>query len=409
MRSWLREAAGGLPATYWFLWTGLLINRIGGFAVLFLSLYLTAQRGASPALAGLTVGAYGIGGVAGTLLGGVLTDRWGRRPTLLWAHFGTAALMVALATSTDLRAIAALCLLLGLGQSMPAPAFVAAIIDVVPPERRLHAFNLQFWAFNLGLAGASLLAGVLAEWSYTGMFLLDGASTLVTAVLLAWKVPETLRHKDFGSRSGLRSVLKDRVFLVFVGLTLLQSLLYSQSNTIVPLAMRGDGLSPSSYGLMVALSGTLIVLGQLFVPRVIDGRRKHRVLAAALTVMALGFGLLTFAHRLPAYLGAAAIWTAGSMLAAPPNAAINSELSPPPLRGRYQSVFFLTFPVASFLAPALGGASLQFFGRVHWVITAAVGLVAAALHLAVGPRREALAAERRESSGAGGGGRHPSP
>jgi hypothetical protein len=36
---------------------------------------------------------------------------------------------------------------------MPGPAFVAAIIDLVPAERRSRAFNLQFWAFNLGAAG----------------------------------------------------------------------------------------------------------------------------------------------------------------------------------------------------------------------------------------------------------------
>src|SRR3954468_19936316 len=110
MRGWLRDTAGGLPATFWYLWTGLLISRVGGFAVLFLSLYLTAQRGASAALAGLIVGGYGIGGVAGTLVGGGLNRRWGRRSALLASHFATAALLVALALTTDLRAVAALAL-----------------------------------------------------------------------------------------------------------------------------------------------------------------------------------------------------------------------------------------------------------------------------------------------------------
>lgn len=409
MRNWWANTAGGLPATYWYLWTGLLINRVGGFAVLFLSLYLTAQRGASTALAGLIVGGYGIGGVAGTLLGGVLTDRWGRRSTLLASHFVTAALLVALAVTTNLPVIAALALLLGLAQAMPSPAFVAAIIDVVPAERRSRAFNLQFWAFNLGMAGASLLAGVLAEWSYLGLFLVDGASTLLTGVLIAWKVPETRRRAGGAepAAGGMRTALTDRIFLVFVGLTLLQALLYSQTNTIVPLAMRDDGLDPSDYGLLTALSGLLIVVGQLFVPRVIDRHRKDRVLAVALAVMAAGFAALAVADRLPAYLLAAAVWTVGSMLAAPPNAEINSELAPAELRGRYQAVFFLTFPAASFLAPALGGAGLQVFGEGHWLIVAAVGGAGALLHLAAGPARERRVARARVLAPAAAGDTHP--
>jgi MFS family permease len=394
VRSWWAGTAGGLPRIYWYLWTGLLINRVGGFAVLFLSLYLTAQRGAGPAVAGLIVGAYGIGGVGGTLLGGVLTDRWGRRPTLLVSHFATAGLLVALAVSERLALIAVFCLLLGVAQAMPGPAFVAAIIDVVPAERRSRAFNLQFWAFNLGLAGASLLAGLLAEWSYLGLFLIDAASTVLTGVLIAWKVPETLtRRRTTAATPGLGTVLADRIFLIFVGLTLLQALLYAQTNTIVPLAMHADGLSPSAYGLVTALSGMLIVAGQLFVPRLIDRRRKAHVLAAALVVMAVGFGSLALADHLALYLGAAAVWTVGSMLAAPPNAEINSELAPLELRGRYQAVFFLTFPAASFLAPALGGVSLQAFGSAHWLIVAAVGMCAAALHVAAGPGRERKVSE----------------
>ncbi|PWU45856.1 MFS transporter, partial [Micromonospora globispora] len=70
LRRWWNDTAGGLPATFWYLWSGLLINRAGAFAMLFLSLYLTDARGASEALAGAVVGAYGAGGAVGVLLGG---------------------------------------------------------------------------------------------------------------------------------------------------------------------------------------------------------------------------------------------------------------------------------------------------------------------------------------------------
>jgi MFS family permease len=65
-----------------------------------------------------------------------------------------------------------------------------------------------------------------------------------------------------------------------------------------------------------------------------------------------------------------------------------SELAPPGIRARYQSVFYLTFSLASFIAPALGGLSWQYLGRWHWLLCGAVGLVAGTGHLAASPARE---------------------
>ncbi|WP_406073007.1 MFS transporter [Micromonospora sp. NBC_01638] len=415
LRRWWHDTAGGLPATFWYLWAGLLINRAGAFAMLFLSLYLTDEREASVGLAGTVVGAYGAGGAAGTLLGGVLADRWGRRATLLAAHLATAVLMVALAFSRPLLLIAVLSALVGVVHSMPGPAFVAAIVDVVPAQRRSRAFNLQFWAFNLGMAVASLLAGVLAEASFTALFLVDAGATLTAAAVIGWKVPETLRLATTTAeppqatrpaprsvrprRPGLHTALTDRTFLVFVGLTFLLAVLTMQTSTIMPLAMRADGLGPSAYGVVVALGGALIVVGQLFVPRLIDRHRKDVVLATSTALLALGFGVLAVADELAIYLGAAVIWTVGSMLAAPPNAQINADLAPPQLRARYQSVFYLTFPAAAFVAPTLGGVSLQHLGDRHWLIVAGLGLLAALGHLLAGPPRERhVAALRRVAS-----------
>ncbi|PZG23968.1 MFS transporter [Micromonospora craterilacus] len=414
-RRWLADTAGGLPATFWYLWAGLLINRAGAFAMLFLSLYLTAARGASESLAGVVVGAYGAGGAAGVLLGGVLADRWGRRSTLVAAHLATAALMVALALSQQLGVIALLALLVGVTHSMPSPAFVAAIVDVVPEHRRSRAFNLQFWAFNLGMAVASLLAGLLAEASYVALFLVDAAATLATAVLIAWKVPETLAHRSARPpaqpeaarpagrqprRPGLHTALADRHFLAFVGLTFVLAVLTMQASTIMPLAMRADGLGPSAYGVVVALGGVLIVLGQLFVPRLIDHHRKAHVLALSTALLAIGFGALAVADDLAFYLGACVVWTVGSMLAAPPNAQINADLAPPALRARYQSVFYLAFPAASFVAPTLGGFSLQQWGNGHWLLVGALGLLAAGGHLLAGPPRERRVAALRQATAA---------
>ncbi|MER7002115.1 MFS transporter [Dactylosporangium sp. NPDC000555] len=402
MRNWYRSTMGGLPGLYWYLWTGMLINRIGGFVALVLSLYLTSARHLTLPVAGLVVGAYGIGGIAGVLLGGVMADRWGRRPTLLLAHFGAVAVLVGLAFAQPIPAIAVLAALLGVMHSMPGPAFVAAIVDVTPADDRSRAFNLQFWAFNLGMAIASVLAGALAEVSFTLLFAVDATATLATSLLILWKVRETrpvrpaqrIAQKPSG---GLRTALTDRAYMLFVGLSLLAAILSTQSSTILPLAITGDGLGSSVYGAVVGYAALLIVIGQLFVPRLIGRWRKGTALTVSNVLLGLGFAAVALADSVLGYLAAATVWTIGAMIAAPPNAAVIAELSPAELRGRYQSVFYLTFPAASFIAPAAGGVSLQYLGDWHWIVCGALGLVAAAGHLLIQPARERRVAEQLEA------------
>ncbi len=402
MRAWYRLTAGGLSRTFWVICAGILINKAGGFAVLFLSLYLTGPRHLSPSVAGLVVGGYGIGAAVGTLLGGVLADGWGRRRTLLLAHFTGAALLAALGLANSLPVIAFCVVLVGLSQGLPGSAFVATIVDITAEADRPRAFNLQFWAFNVGMAAAGLIAGAVAHLGFAVLFLSDATTTLLAAIMIFLWVPESVPHRVRAApapaaepvpqaapvRGGIRIALRDRVFMAFVGLALLQGVLFAQNSSILPLSMAANGISASGYGLVMSLAGILIVLGQLFVPALIRGRLKGSVLATALAFMAVGYGALTFAGSIGFYLVCATLWTFGSMLAAPPNATIMSELAPPGIRARYQSVFYLTFSLASFIAPALGGLSWQYLGRWHWLVCGLVGLVASAGHLAASPARE---------------------
>src|SRR5258706_5281594 len=91
---------------YWYLWTGMLINRVGGFVALVLSLYLTSARDLKPSVAGLIVGCYGIGGIAGGVPGGGLAARRGGRPPPLLARFGAVVFLARAAGTGPLPAVA---------------------------------------------------------------------------------------------------------------------------------------------------------------------------------------------------------------------------------------------------------------------------------------------------------------
>lgn len=404
VRGWFRDTTGGLPRAFWYLWTGTLINRLGSFVLIFLAIYLTQARDFSAAQAGLVIGLWGVGGAVGTTVGGTLADRWGRRPTLLTAHLGAATMMLALGFARPLWTVAVGALLLGMFAEAARPTFGAMMVDVVPERDRLRAFSLNYWAINLGFACAAVLAGLAAEASYLLLFVVDAGTTLATALIIFVRVGETRRAPTTsavkGATSGppragaLRTIAADRVFLGFVVLNLFGALVFLQHISMLPIAMGDAGLSPATYGSVIALNGVLIVAGQLFVPRLIRGRSRSHVLALASVVMGVGFGLTAFADAAWLFGLTVLIWTLGEMLNSPSNATLIAELSPAELRGRYQGVFSLSWQVAGAVAPVLGGVVREHAGNgALWLGCAAIGAATAITHLLSGPARERRASQ----------------
>ncbi|MEV6374634.1 MDR family MFS transporter [Micromonospora musae] len=401
VRGWFQDTAGGLPARFWYLWTGTLINRLGSFVLVFLAIYLTQERGFSASQAGLVIGLWGVGGAVGTTIGGTLADRWGRRPTLFTAQLGGAVMMLGLGLARPLWAVALGALLLGAFAEAARPAFGAMMIDVVPEKDRLRAFSLNYWAINLGFASAAVLAGFAAQAGYLLLFIIDAATTLVTALIIFTRVGETRRARPVSKGAAaptgaLRTILADRVFLGFVALNLFAALIFLQHISMLPIAMGDSGLSPATYGTVIALNGVLIVVGQLFVPRLIRGRSRSHVLALAALVTGVGFGLTAFAEAAWFYGLTVLIWTLGEMLQSPSNATLIAELSPGELRGRYQGVFSLSWQIAGAAAPILGGLIREHAGNsTLWMGCAILGGVMAVAHLISGPARERRAVALR--------------
>lgn len=406
VRGWFRETTGGLPATFWYLWTGTLVNRLGSFVLIFLAIYLTAERGYSQTEAGLVIGLFGAGSAVGVMVGGVLADRWGRRPTLLTAHLGAATTLILLGFARDRWAITAGAMLLGFFMDASRPAFQALMVDVVPERDRLRAFSLNYWAINLGFAFAAVLAGLAAQADFLLLFLVDAATTLITAAIILLKVRDARRPQGFARRAadaapvaGLRTVFADWVFLGLLVCNLLGAMVFLQHISMLPIAMGQDGLSPATFGWVIALNGVLIVAGQLFIPRLMRGRSRSGTLAVASVIMGLGFGLTAAADVAWLYAITVLIWTMGEMLNSPSNATLTGELSPAALRGRYQGVFSLSWSVAAFLAPIAGGFVMQHAGNsALWLGCAAVAGVVAVGHLLSGPSRERRAVTLRTVS-----------
>jgi len=379
-----------LPRTYWFLFLGTFINRLGGFVVPFLTFYLTSERGVSPALAALVVSTYGAGSFISQLTGGYMTDRFGRRPVMLTSFLAAPVAMVILGFARELIVIAAMAFLVGLLTEMYRPAVSAAVADLVPPEDRTRAYGYIYWAINLGFAIAPVLAGLLAGRGYIYLFVGDALTTFLFGLIVLFAVSETrpmeaLQAAHAGLRQRFTELQRAPVLLLFSTLALFFGMIYMQGHVSLPLDMQAAGLDPKQYGLAIAVNGILIVIVNLPVSNMIGKWARFPTIAAAAVLIGLGFGVTAFAHTFSFFAFSIAIWTFGEILGSAVAPAIVADLSPIELRGLFQGVFGAAWGLAAFLGPALGGWVYERYGSsTLWGGCFALGCLVAIGYLALG-------------------------
>ncbi|HNN91090.1 MAG TPA: MFS transporter [Pseudomonadota bacterium] len=388
----------GLPQPFWYLWTGVLINRLGGFVFTFLAIYLTQQRKFSVEEAGLVVSLYGVGSVCAGPVGGTLADRIGRKATLLIGLLGAASAMVYLGLAREYVYIAAGAVVLGFFNDLSRPASQAAIADLVPPEDRVRAFGLHYWAINLGFAGSSMLAGFLARFDFMWLFFGDAAATTLFGIIVLLRIPETRPSGEphAGEHTpptetqsrGPFAPYRDPIFLPLFVAQLIWAWIFMQSSSSLPLDMSQHGISMSRYGQLAAINGLLIVLLQPFVLRHITRMPRALAMSVGVLLTGVGFGICGFGSSVTIYIVSIVIWTLGEIVLSPILPTLIADLAPRSLRGTYQGGFQLAWGAALLLGPALGGLVMGRFGsRTLWLICAALGIGVAWTHLLIAPAR----------------------
>ncbi|MFE6612466.1 MDR family MFS transporter [Amycolatopsis sp. NPDC057786] len=371
-----------LPRPFWMLWLGIVVNRAGAMVQPFLSVYLTRVQGFGIGETGAVMAAFGVGSVLSHVVAGRLADRFGRRVTLTGGMLATSASMVLMGAATGFAFVAVTAFLLGLTIESYRPASQAMVADLVPPSVRPRAYGLLFWGVNLGYAVAMVAGGWFADHGATAMFGVNAAVAVAFAVLVWRAVPESRPTEPVGG--AWRSVLRDPVMLAFSVVTTAYGALYAQAFTTLPLAMAGQGISGTHFGLVMALNGVLIVAVQPLAGRRLSRLDPNRVLAAGTAVVATGFALTAFVHDAGGLAVTVVVWTAGEIAVAGSIPTIVSLLAPPTLQGTYAGVSGMSWSVGAVLAPVLGSLLLPSGPGPLWGGVGVVGMTAAFGAVALG-------------------------
>ena len=137
--------------------------------------------------------------IASPMLGD-LSDRYGRRPVLIFSLAGTVVsfVMLALAQSIAMLFLARIVDGLSGGNISTARAYVA---DVTEPKDRARAYGMIGAAFGLGFILGPALSGVLAQVSYTAPIWAAAGITVVATVMAWFWLPETVHRVTASARA----------------------------------------------------------------------------------------------------------------------------------------------------------------------------------------------------------------
>jgi MFS family permease len=386
IRRWWSKTAEGLPGSFWIVFAGTLVNRVGQFVETFLALYLAGPRDLDTSTVGVIVAAFGLGSFVSQPIGGYLADRIGRRLTLVLGMVGTAAAFVLLAAVRDLVLIGIAAGIAGVVLDLYRPAVQAIVADLVEPKHRPRAFALLYWAINIGVAIAGVAGGYLAERSFWLLFLLDAATCLAFAVLILRFVPETHRRPTGSGGGGYGPVVRDRLLLGLTGAMFLGSVVYLQSLITLPLAVRADGYGPDGFGIVYAVNPITVILLQPLVMWVMDRLHPVPLLVGSALVMGVGFWLTALAGSLVAFGVTVVVWTLGEIGFNAVGPALIANIAPADLRGRYNGAVGVSFGASAFVAPLLGTWVFGTWGETTlWTLCFVLQVLSALAILALAP------------------------
>ena len=378
-----RDAFSGLPRPVWLISAATLVNRSGTMVLPFLALFLTSERGFSTTEAGQTLAMYGIGGVAGSYLGGWLSDLFPPRRVMEASLVLTGTGFLVLEHAEKRWAILLMMLTLSLVAEAFRPACSAALASEAAPEERVRAFALNRLAINMGMSLGPAVGGFLASRDYSWLFRVDGATCLLAAVFL-WA---SFRREPLVVRPGApaagapadRSPWRDAPFLVAMALVFVLATVTFQMLSTYPLTLRDlYGFGEARIGLVMSINTVIIVLFEMVLVHRLAQKNPLRVVALGSFVFCLGFGLLPLGVA-GGFLYVAltvALWSVGEMLTLPLLGGVVANRAGERSRGRYMALFTVAFEGAFVVSPLAGTWIYQAFGPyVLWIGCIAVGVL----------------------------------
>jgi len=369
---------------------GTFVNRLGGFLRTFLALYVLSKTHSVAESAG-AFSLYGVGSIAGLLVGGALAVRIGPRAATVLSMAGCGALTIALVYLPGYPLLAADTVLIGLVGSVFAPAAATLLSALTPPDRQVMIFALSRFSLNLGVTAAPLIGFALYyldDKHFTLVFWADGITSLAYAglalvALSARRLPPRPKQASGDGKrlGGYGAVLRDRRYCLYLIAAFLGVAVYFQFQSVLPLDV-AKHVSIFWYTLAVAVNGVVVIGLELLVTKRAQKWPPQAAIGISYLLIAVGMA----AYGLPlvpaVIIIGTLIFSLGEILGGPATFAYAAMAGPARLKSYYISSFQFAFGLGAAVGPSIGGALFVTIGRGVWPVVGGVEIVGLVLILA---------------------------
>lgn len=380
-----KNAYSGLSPATWWLSVVMLVNRAGTMVVPFMTLYLTQTKHYKIGKAGMVMSVFGMGAVCGGFLGGKLTDKLGFYNIQLSALLCGGVLFILLGQMDSFPAICLCTFLLAMLNDSFRPANATAIAEYSNEDNRTRSYSLNRLSINLGWAVGGTLGWIIASRNYQLLFWVDGLTNIGAAILLMI-VLSPKRNSQTPSikervKTETRSVYKDKLYFVFILLTILFGCCFFQLFATLPVYFNQRlHLNPSFIGMIMALNGLLIALFEMAVVFSLEQKNKH---IHFITIGTLLVGLSFVLYNLLPGAGGLAILctfvvTGGEMLSMPFMNSFWIGRTDYNNRGQYAGLYTAAWSIAQIVGPYAGSQVAQNYDySTLWWVIGGVSIIAA--------------------------------
>ena len=379
----------GLSKEIWLLSFVTFINRAGAMVIPFLSIYLEDEKSFTLPQVGWIMTSFGLGSLAGTWIGGKLTDRIGFYKVITSSLFlgGLGFIGLQFMDSFYTHCIGVFTLIF-LADAY-RPAIFVACDAYSKPKNITRSIALIRLAINLGFIIGPVTGGlIIAKIGYTSLFWIDGVTCIFAAILIFVLLkPKMIADKikeEISSKEGLPPY-RNFAYMLFFVIMVLGSMMFVLYFSLLPLYYKNEyQLSEDLIGLLLVVNGIIIVLFEMPLVGWLERIKLSKTMATfwGMVFLGLSFIVLNFTSWIGILVVGMILMTIGEMIGSPFSNALALEMSPKGRKGSYMGLYSMSFSMSHILGHNGGMNMVDKFGyETTWYVISGILLIVSLLTL----------------------------